>query len=229
MITCVRYEGGCLGRNKGCENSYLKIAEHFKIKLPLIDKENSEEALKSIEKLKGKRFVGGDHSITFSLVKGFSFKFKKFGLIVLDAHADCCKSFKIVTHEDWLRSLIEEKIIKKENVLLVGVREIDKTEQAFLKNLRVVNWKNLDEIKSFLLKFKNVYLSIDVDVIDPEDAPGTGCKVKKGLRKKEFLKLIRFFKEFKNVKRIDVVEFNHLLDRGNKTANLVIKTLEILK
>ncbi len=232
MLTIVKYEGGHLGRNKGCGLSSRMISKGLRVKfnLPKLDFYDCDKALKQIEDLKGKIFLGGDHSITYGLIKGFKKKFRKFGLIVFDAHPDCCKPFKTVTHEDWLRKLIEEKIIKKKDVILVGIREIDKTEINFLKGIKIIKCNEFDNAKliSFLKKYKNVYLSLDIDVVDPKDAPGTGCKVKRGINGKSFLQIIGKLKNFKNIKRVDLVEVNPLLDKNKKTINLARKILREL-
>lgn len=231
MLTIVKYEGGQLGRNKGC-SSCKEIIKGLKVKFnfPKLDLMNCDKALKQIENLKGNFFIGGDHSISYALVKGFKKKFKNFGLVVFDAHPDCCKPFKTVTHEDWLRKLIEEKIIKKRDVLLVGIREVDKTEVNFLKGIKIIRCDEVvdNEIIGFLEKYKSVYLSLDIDVVDPKDAPGTGCRVKKGIKGKYFLQIIKTIKKFKNIKRIDLVEVNPSLDENEKTIKLAIKILKEL-
>ncbi|MBI4154680.1 arginase family protein, partial [Candidatus Woesearchaeota archaeon] len=182
MFTCINYEMGCLGRNIGCRLGCVEIVKELNIKasFPDLDKNNCDKVLKQIENLKGRIFIGGDHSISYALVKGFFKRFKNFGLVVFDAHPDCCEPFKTVTHEDWLRKLIEEKVIKKENILLFGIREVDKTEFEFLKGMSIIKCKEILENKdytnklmNFINKFKNIYLSLDIDVVDPKDAPGT--------------------------------------------------------
>ncbi len=230
MIVGVKYEGGCLNRNKGCSEGCVEIGKKLKIEFPKINNFNCDKSLEQIEDLKGKVFIGGDHSISYSLVKGFKRKHKTFGLIIFDAHADCCEPFKTATHEDWLRKLIQEKIIKKENVLLIGVRDVDKTEVEFLKNMEIIKCEDLLnnlEIINFVNRFKNVYLSLDIDVVDARDAPGTGCKVKKGIRKELFLKIIKELSRFKNIKRVDLVEVNPKLDIENKTVKLAVEIIKI--
>ena len=232
MLTMINYEGGHLGRNKGCGLAGEKLSKNYQIKFsfPKINLFDCDKALKQIEGLKGNIFLGGDHSITYALVKGFKRKFKKFGLVVFDAHPDCCKPFKTVTHEDWLRKLIEEKTIKKKDVLLVGIREIDKTEVDFLKGIKIVRCNEINNAKlmDFFEKYKYIYLSLDIDVVDPKDAPGTGCRVKNGIKGNTLLQVIKEIKKFKNIKRIDIVEFNPLLDKNKKTITLAKKILQEL-
>jgi len=239
MLIGIKYENGCLKRNIGCRLGSIEIAKclNEKFIFPEIDKNNCENALKQIEVLKGKIFVGGDHSVSYSLVKGFSKRFKNFGLVIFDAHPDCCEPFKTVTHEDWLRKLIQEKIIKKENVLLFGIRDIDKTEVEFLKGMNIIKCEEilndkeiaLKQFFDFIVKFKNVYLSLDIDIIDPMDAPGTGCKVKKGLKREMFLEIIKKISKFKSIKRIDLVEVNPKLDVNGKTIKLGCEVIKLLK
>ena len=53
------------------------------------------------------------------------------GLVVFDAHPDCVSSDVVPTHEDWLRSLISHHYIDAQDVYIIGVRDIDKTEQSY--------------------------------------------------------------------------------------------------
>ncbi|GAG19205.1 unnamed protein product, partial [marine sediment metagenome] len=77
--------------------------------------------------------IGGDHSITYACFKAFSKKFQNPGLIIFDAHPDLVNDFSPPTHEDFLRVLIKEGHLKKENIVLVGTRNWHSNEQEFLK------------------------------------------------------------------------------------------------
>ena len=180
-------------------------------------------------------FLGGDHSITYSTARAFFEYCKNSGkepcLIVFDAHPDCMEPVdkNIPTHEDWLRSLVEYGF-PPDNILLVGTRNSSLQEISFLKNKGIktisINQftEDLQETCDFIMEFSNkkeLYLSIDIDVIDPAFAPSTGCKEPGGFTSREFLYLIQRINKIKNLKAVDIVEINEKMDKENN--NLTIK------
>ena len=131
-------------------------------------------------------FIGGDHSISFPILQGFKETFEEPFLIVFDAHADCITSgekIKEPTHEEWLRALIEQGF-PPDNIVLVGIRNIWPQEKDFLiKNkIKIISMKELyddiqgvcDMIMEKSRKSDALYISVDIDCIDPSYAPGTG-------------------------------------------------------
>jgi len=184
-------------------------------------------------------FLGGDHSISYSLVRAFFDSCKRGGkepcLIVFDAHADCMKSVdgNFPTHEEWLRGLIENGF-PVENILLVGVRNMWKDEISFLKekNVRMIPMNqllnDLHETCDTIMEFargKELYVSVDIDVIDPVFALATGYCEPGGLTSRQFLYLIHRINKIKNLKSVDIVEINPDKDRDNLTIKLGAKIL----
>ncbi len=168
-----------------------------------------EERIKNVERA---IFVGGDHSISYATIKAIKPEF----LVVLDAHPDLIKPLKTITNEDWLRALIDEKIIDEKDVLLVGVRSYDKREKDFIekKNISTIFFDkfylNLVDITNFIMeKIKardRVYLSIDIDVIDGSNI-ATTFPEPFGLSSREFLYMINRISKLKEkIFAIDVVE-----------------------
>lgn len=228
---------GSLGKNKGTEfapDLILKETNKLDLKIPEDDIIKTAEIL---EKSDGDFFVGGDHSITYGLFKGFAKKFKKSGLIVFDAHPDCVNNFSPPTHEDLIRVLVEENIVKPENLLLIGLRKIHKIEKIFLdskkiKYIQMKHIKNLDilveGINSFANKFDRLYLSLDIDVLDASLVPGTGYPEKNGFKMNDLLYVLKRIKRL-NIKRIDLVEVNPLKDKNNKTVDSAKKIISVFK
>ncbi|HIE35929.1 MAG TPA: hypothetical protein EYP89_01670, partial [Candidatus Omnitrophica bacterium] len=196
-----------LGKTKGCEKAPdLLCKKHKECKEIKVDNENIEEMQESIYNrakgfFKGDKnvfFLGGDHSISYPIIKAFSESSKrKKCLVVFDAHADCMKPMKEPTHEEWLRAAIEEKLIDK--IFLIGLRKIEPEEKKFLDRIKEARIVSKNE-KINLPTDHDLYLSIDIDVFNPEIAPGTGYKEKGGLNEKEFFCLLRELKSFKNLK-----------------------------
>jgi agmatinase len=185
-------------------------------------------------------FLGGDHSISYSLTRAF-FDFcensgKEPCLIVFDAHADCDNPNKEPTHEEWLRKLVEDGF-PVENILLIGVRKIWKNEMDFIKKkgIKIISMEqlrsNIEDSCDIIMEFTNgkeLYVSIDVDVIDPAFAPATGYPEIGGLSSREFIYLIQRINKMKNLRAVDIVEINPLKDRDNLTIKLGAKILSEL-
>ena len=235
---------GSLGKNIGCEKApdfilnELKKINHKIIDVSevKINKNNIDETNKNIEKKEGDIFLGGDHSITYSLFKGFAKNNKNFGLLIFDAHPDSSLYVKSVSHEDFVRKLVDEGFLDKKNLVYVGVRKSGKSEIIFLKDVKTisVNEVELDTEKvshdliNFFKNFKQFYMSIDIDVLDPVFAPGTGYLEPLGLNMKELIYLISKLKLLKNLKRIDLVEVNPDKDINGITVKNAAKILSEL-
>ncbi len=255
-----------LGRTKGCEKAGNSILAELKeiysnergipIDVKLLDLEeihldNSNleltnrliyaNALEIFSEKQKTVFLGGDHSISYSLVCAFLEHCKKIKeepcLIVFDAHPDCMKPDKnFPVHEEWLSALIE-KGFPPENVFLVGVRNIYPSEKIFLEKNKIKKmdmnqlFENLEDSCDILMEFsknKQIYISIDIDSIDPAFAPGTGYKEPGGLTSREFLYLIQRLHKLKNIRSVDLVEINPEKDIGGITVKLGAKILSEL-
>ncbi|MBU0757811.1 MAG: arginase family protein [Nanoarchaeota archaeon] len=221
---------------------YLKesgLMPIFDIDEVKIDNANIDETNAKIEK---KVFgldvpailVGGDHSITYSAFKAFAKKYQNPGIIVFDAHPDCENDFSPPTHEDWLRVLVEEEHIKNENVILVGIRNMHSNENDFLKKNKIKtypmkefshegNSEVSDAIMSVARGFDALYVSIDIDAVDPAFAPGTGYIEPGGFTSRELLYMLQRIKLLKNLKLVDVVEVNPKKDVNGMTVALAAK------
>ena len=182
--------------------------------------------MSELEDLDGDVFVGGDHSITYGLVKGFikknENKDKKIGLIVFDAHPDCVNNFSPPTHEDFIRVLVEEGVVDAENVLLVGLRKLDDIEKKFLdsRGVQYVYWGSevSGVLKGFVAQMDKIYLSVDIDVLSFKEAPGTGYVEEGGFSLDELIGHLKIVVESGRVGRVDLVEVNPSLDKNGKTV-----------
>ena len=226
---------GSLGKNLGCEKAPDFILKTLFIEKASLKKgiaidevkvnpNNIDETNENIEKAQGDIFLGGDHGITYSLFKGFCKNNKNFGLLIFDAHPDSSFYVKSISHEDFVRKLVDDGFLDKKNLVYVGVRKSGKSEINFLKDVKTISVgevesdleKVVQELISFFKDFKQFYMSIDIDVLDPSFAPGTGYLEPLGLNMKELVYLISKLKLLKNLKRIDLVEVN-----PDKDVNLI--------
>lgn len=223
---------------------YSEIKSKDKI-LVKIEKNNIEKTNILIEKEfenyfkkeEGILSITGDHSNTYPLVKAFS-KFsnknKEFKLIIFDAHPDVEISTDTISHEDYLRNLIENKIIKAENVYLFGLRTFSRIEYEYLVEKKINFWtitdilKDKKKIKEIISKIKeDIYLSVDIDVLDPDHAPGTYYTEWCGLYIEELLEFIDIIKP--RIKSADITEYYLEKDEEDITKKNVMKLIDRLK
>lgn len=200
-----------------------------------IDNGNIEENLSEIERKAGKIlkedgkviFLGGDHSISYPILKNF-----QGFLIVFDAHLDCMEPMKEPSHEEWLRALIEQGFNPRD-VVILGVRNIWQSEMEFARknNIRFFHMKNMEDKESIcdaimeLAQGKELYVSIDIDVLDPSYAPGTGFIEPGGMTSRELLYYVQRLALLRNLKGVDIVEVNPSKDASGRTAKIAAKIL----
>lgn len=234
-ILKVRYAEGSMKENLGCEKApdlILKNFDDLDIDSVDVNRGNVDVTMKNISESEGDFYLGGDHSLTYGAFKGFASKYKNPGIIVFDAHPDLEVNAGSVTHEDFLRKLIEEDVVKKENVILVGIRDssdnIGKNEKEFMRGMKVFRMSGIfrneenvcDSIMELGQEFDGLYLSIDIDVVDPAFAPGTRYLEPGGLNSSQLFYFLKRIKCLKNLKRIDLVEINPDKDSNGLTIEL---------
>ena len=145
-------------------------------------------------------------------------------------------SMKEPTHEEWLRKLIEEEF-PKEEILIVGLRNVWRDEIKFLKEnkIKILSMTNLTEdlqdMCDTIMEFSNgkeLYVSMDIDFIDPVFAPATGYPEPGGLTSRQFIYLIQRIKRIKTLRAVDIVEINEKKDEDRITVKLGAKILSEL-
>jgi len=178
--------------------------------------------------------IGGDHSITFSLASAFKEIYPNSCLIILDAHSDCEPDFIPPSHEGVTRALASTCFSPKD-ILLIGYRKArTKEEKEFIQKHGIqyieskdINQDTIKRVQDFIKPFDSAYLSIDIDVFDPKDAPGTGWPEVGGPAKEVLLNLIKELAKSDKLKSVDLVEASPPLDKGDKTASTAIELLEL--
>jgi len=232
-----------LGKTRGEEKAPKVICESLNLKSKKLKLNNSnvEEQEKEIyenanEILNSKEkpiFIGGDHSISYSLTKAFLETKENPALIIFDAHYDLMRPMQNPTHEEWLRALVEEKNFK--NILLVGIRKesenIDEKEMEFAnkKRIKIIFSDEFDEKKNEILEFcknKRIYLSLDLDVLDAAVFSSTGYSEKAGLTEKQLIEILKELKD--KISAADIVEYNPELDKYKSDLEAIKKILKAL-
>ena len=189
-------------------------------------------------------FLGGDQSITYPLVKSFMDYCENYDkepcLIVFDAHPDVMNFSEdgLPTNEEWLRGLVKYGF-PSENILLVGIRKKTLEENTFLKKYKIQTFmmgnlsEDLRETCDTIMEFSNgkeLYVSIDIDVVDPSFAPSTAKPESGGLTSRELIYLIKRINKIKNLRAVDLTEINLEMDKekNNHTIKLGAKIVSEL-
>ncbi len=122
--------------------------------------------------------IGGDHSVSFPVIKALKDNRPDLELVWLDAHLDLKKKLdNHVSHDVVVRELIEQNLFTPDEITFVGTTRIDQDEDEFLHH-HDINVYRPDDVEDFRREFgkdeQPRYLSIDIDVLEEDAAPGTG-------------------------------------------------------
>ena len=191
-----------------------------------IFKKAEEIAYHAIKAQKLLTLIGGDHSTTIPVLRGIDKALKEsLGIIHLDAHFDLCDEIdgNYLSHGSTERRALELKNISDlRNIFFVGVRSVEAQELSFVRDKKINILKamdirqqgvgkSLERIREKMKKFPKIYLTIDIDVLDPAYAPGTGTPQFGGLDSRELLDLLYGLFELPII-GLDVVEVAPSLD-----------------
>ncbi len=193
--------------------------------------------------------LGGDHSVSLGSVTG-SAAGRAIGLIWLDAHGDfntASSSPSGNIHGMVLSALAgygDAKLVNigrsgaklaTRNIVVIGVRSLDSGEQDLLRSTDVtvftmhdVDRMGLDVVMAQAAEIAGsgvdgIHLSLDLDVVDPLQAPGVGTPVLGGLTFRETHLAMELLAESGRLVSMDVVEVNPILDTHNDTARLAVQ------
>ena len=175
--------------------------------------------------------LGGEHSLTYGSYMSYP---KDTGYVVFDAHYDLRDEFADtkLSHAAYLRRIVEER--GPENIIHVGARAFVKEELEFLteNNIKTISDSDIRSgngpklLEELTDKFENLYVSIDLDVLDPAFAPGVGNPEAIGITSRELYDMVVALKN-KKIKAADIVELNPMFDNG-ATASLAARMISII-
>ncbi|KLV23237.1 arginase [Niallia circulans] len=193
--------------------------------------------------------LGGDHSIAIGTLAGVSKHYTNLGVIWYDAHGDLNTAETSPSgnihgmplavslgygHELLTNILGTSPKIKPEHVVIIGARSLDEGERRLIKELGIkvftmheidrlgmtkVMESTIDYLKE---KTDGVHLSLDLDGLDPNDAPGVGTPVPGGISYRESHLAMEMLAESGLITSAEFVEVNPILDERNKTASLAV-------
>ncbi len=219
-----------------------------------IEEKKVDENLKEIQNFVDKIYsqndfvklimIGGDHFCSFPVVKAVGDHYSNkdsFGVILFDAHLDFYQEWDkgVYSHATVSHRIYDLDFINNNNLIIVGTRDIDVPEKKLASDEKIEYLNNyllselgLETYTQKIIDFftqsniKNLYISIDIDALDPSIAPGTGFAIPGGLSYRELWLILRSIAKEFNIIAFDVVEVAPNLDLPNKvTSNLAIKII----
>ena len=171
--------------------------------------------------------LGGDHSITFPIVEVYSKKYNGLNILHIDAHADLYENFddNPFSHASPFARIMEKGIVN--SLTQVGIRTLNKhqREQAKKFGISIIEMKDFDF--DFIKKLKGpLYISLDLDGLDPAYAPGVSHHEPGGLSARDVISIIQKIEV--PVVGADIVEYNPTRDINNMTAMVAYKLMKEL-
>ena len=215
----------------------------------------AEAVLETLEEGMTPLLLGGDHSLAVGSVSGVAEYFRrqgqKIGLVWIDAHSDINTpetSPSGNVHGMPLAALLglgPEPLAKiygyspkidPENVVLIGIRDIDAAERENIRRggvMHVYTMRDIDErgmravmeeaLSAAASGTAGYHVSLDMDWIDPEDAPGVGTPVRGGATYREAHLAMEILADHGRLLSFEIVEVNPVIDEHNRTADLAVE------
>jgi arginase len=215
-----------LGVDVGAEGAYEDAGEvEWKDCDAFAAIEQAVEAL--LDKRQRPVCLGGDHSITYPIVRAFGRHFKDLTLIHFDAHPDLYNEFQgnRHSHASPFARIMEEKLAKR--LIQVGIRTMNPQQKKQAERFKVEVFeigrkRALEEVKTWC----PVYVSFDMDVLDPAFAPGVSHREPGGMSVREVLEHLHSITA--TIVGADIVEYNPSRDISELTSAVAGKILKEL-
>lgn len=199
---------------------------------------SSELALAQIEDMAGEILrdgkipfmLGGEHLVTLGAVRAVHEKYNDLYIIQFDAHADLRDDYLGVknSHACVMRRCYD--LVGEKHIYQHGIRSGERMEFAFAKEHTVMSPFDLSGVDNTVeaLRGKNVYLTIDMDVLDPSEFPGTGTPEAGGARYNELLAALEKITSQLNIVALDMNELSPTYDPSGISTALCCKLLREL-
>jgi agmatinase len=168
--------------------------------------------------------IGGEHTITLGMLKGLGDKTGETAVVSFDAHLDVRKEYQGLTlsHTTFMRVINEE--VKPAKIIEVGTRAVSKEELAYAEEAEINIFTSqqigeegttqiIQKLKEELAPYKQIYLTVDMDVLDPAFAPAVQNPEPEGIDTHTLLDVLCALCD-KRVVGFDVVEVAPVYDQG---------------
>ncbi|WP_371804148.1 arginase family protein [Candidatus Lokiarchaeum ossiferum] len=223
----------------GRDFSSIKIFDAGDVPIFPLDSEETRKAIENAFMYLRKTYhcpiisIGGDHSVTYPLIKGLQNE-GKVGVVWFDAHRDLLDDFlrSKYSHGTSLRRAIDLPNVEPSNVLLVGTRYFTPEEEKVVQDLGIHELRKVDlenssnwisDFQSILKEIESrvdyLYISLDIDGLDPACAPGTGTPVCGGVFTHELMQMLSSIQV--PIAAYDIVEVSPPLD----SSGITVKTM----
>ena len=227
---------------------------HLKYLEPIVSASEELATLVSttLEEQKFPLLLGGDHSISLGSVTGVARVHKNIGIIWVDAHADfntdettpsgnihgmILAALAGIGNNSLTRAGGWTPKINKETIVIVGARDLDRQEQELLRTHKIavftmsdIDQRGMTDVMKEAIAIASqhdnpIHLSLDMDSLDPREAPGVGTPVRGGLSYREAHLAMELVSASQRLVSMDVVEVNPILDSENTTAKLAVELI----
>jgi len=193
-------------------------------------------------------FLGGDHSIAIGSIGGISHH-EPVGVIWVDAHGDANTPQTSPTGNihgmpvavllgDGFSNLVDVgrkgPKLKPTDLVMIGIRELDREERARLREsgITIYTMRDIDErgmaaianeALARLAHRGRIHVSLDLDALEPHEAPGVGTPSNGGLTYREAMLLTEIISDSRRFASLDMVEINPILDTRNQTSHIAVE------
>jgi arginase len=196
--------------------------------------------------------LGGDHSIALGSITGVARVHRDIGVIWIDAHGDF--NTTETTPSGNIHGMILSALaglghprltgvggwspkINMETIVIVGARDLDPPERVLLREHQIhvftmtdIDQRGMSDVMQEAVNIASqavhgIHLSLDMDSLDPRDAPGVGTPVRGGLTYREAHLAMELIASSGRLISMDAVEVNPILDRENATAHLAVELI----
>lgn len=189
--------------------------------------EAEELAFQAVKAGKFFTMIGGDHSVTIPVHRGIDRAVEEeFGIIHIDAHFDLCDEMHgdTLSHGSTERRATElSHVGDSDHLYFLGIRSIESDELDFYRNhkINVCSAADIDhqgvprileQVVGHMKRYAKVYITLDIDCLDPAYAAGTGTPQFGGLTARQLLDLLKGLFDGLNIIGMDVVEVAPKLD-----------------
>ena len=196
--------------------------------------------------------IGGDHSVSWGSISGALTFNPEVGVIYIDAHGDCNIAERSLTHHihgmhmAYLMGFGDSKYVSRythhllpvRSIIYVGARSLDPYEVELFQNNDIAQLSSdlinsnrqdtLESISKFMSHFKQIHISLDIDVLDPSLAPGTGVPEVGGISEESLFEMLDAIIKTDRVRSLDLVEYNPLFDVDYRTEKIIERLVKRL-
>ena len=180
------------------------------------------------ELLKKKKFpvvIGGEHSVSIGAIKAFAGHFNDITILQFDAHADLRQEYE---GSKYNHACVMARAKEVAPIVQVGIRSMSVEEREDIQPERVFYAYNIHEHKTWMFELlnklsRNVYITIDLDVLDPSIMPSTGTPEPGGLSWYQLLEILKVVSEQVNIVGFDITELRPL--KENKAPDFLASKL----